>query len=37
MAANYSKETPVHVNAYDRFRYNKWEHVSEHWRSLHTR
>lgn len=23
----------VHVNQYPRFRYGKWESVSEHWRS----
>lgn len=28
---------PVHVNAYWRFRFNKWEHVQEHWRSLPSR
>jgi len=34
MASFYSIETPVHVSAYDRFRFNKWEHVREHWRRL---
>ncbi len=32
MANCYSLETPVHVNDYWRFRYNKWEHVCEHYR-----
>ena len=27
----------VHVNAYWRYRLQRWEHVSEHWRSLPTR
>lgn len=34
MASFYSVETPVHVSAYDRFRFNKWEHVCKHWRRL---
>nr|DAP75968.1 MAG TPA: hypothetical protein [Caudoviricetes sp.] len=24
----------VHVNEYDRYRCERWEHVSEHWRRL---
>lgn len=32
MAKFYSIETPIHVNGYDRFRFNKWEHVDEFWR-----
>nr|DAZ43683.1 MAG TPA: hypothetical protein [Caudoviricetes sp.] len=31
---SYSILTPVHVNAYWRFRLNRWEFVREHWRSL---
>lgn len=34
MASFYSIETPVRASAYDRFRFNKWEHVREHWRRL---
>ena len=37
MASHYSKYTPVHVNAYDRFRLNRWEHVNEHWRKWPSR
>ncbi len=27
----------VHVNAYERFRFGKWESVCSHWRSYPTR
>jgi hypothetical protein len=29
----YRKLKDVHVNAYARFRFGKWESVCEHWRS----
>nr|DAM58029.1 MAG TPA: hypothetical protein [Caudoviricetes sp.] len=32
MAMFYSPETPVYVNSYSRFRYNKWERVRQYWR-----
>lgn len=30
---SYSKIKSVFVHAYDRFRFGKWEHVRQHWRS----
>nr|DAJ37172.1 MAG TPA: hypothetical protein [Caudoviricetes sp.] len=33
----YGSPYVVHVNAYWRYRLQRWEHVSEHWRSLPTR
>lgn len=33
----FDPKKPVHVNAYWRFRYLKWEFVHEHWRSFPTR
>lgn len=37
MAKYYSKIKPVHVNAYNRFRFGKWERVGEYWRSYPNR
>lgn len=29
----YSNVKSVYVNAYPRFRFGRWEHVCQHWRS----